>query len=116
MPEIDYSAIPQPSTSAAQQDWEPPIHKFFGKKLPNGRMEPEPVYRFQPFPAFRYAQIDGKIQARMVTDEAQVRALGPEWKDSPAEFGFIGAPTYEDALRLRAEADKPKRGRPPKEE
>lgn len=126
MATIDYSAIQVPSIPSSQADWEPPVHKYFGPKLPNGRMAPEPQYRYEPFPAFRYRKNGDQIEARMVTSEAQARALGEGWADSPAEFGFVGAPTFEEAREMkRKEAEAamaeavemetaPRRGRPPK--
>lgn len=118
MATIDYSALQSTDVSQSQQEWEPPQHKFFGRRLPNGRMEPEPVYRYQPFPAFRYCKVGENIQARLVTSEAEARTLGAEWKDSPAEFGFVGAPTHEQARAAKlaeVEPESPRRGRPPKE-
>ena len=45
--EIDYSAVPSPTVENENQEWEPPVHKYFGKKLPNGKTEREPVYVHQ---------------------------------------------------------------------
>lgn len=116
MPDIDYSTIPTPSVNNAEANWEPPIHKFFGKRLPNGRMEPEPQYRYEAFPSFRYKQVNGSIQARVVRSQAEAQALGEGWTDTPAEFGYVGAPTFEEARAAKMEEveEAPRRGRPPK--
>lgn len=98
--QIDYSAIPKPEVRI-DNDWDPPRHVFFGKKDGNGKMEKEPVYAYQEYPRTVYAQVDGKIVADVVNNADELAALGPGWEKSPAVFGFIGAPSFEDHLRLR---------------
>lgn len=115
--QIDYSNIPAPA-EAVDEDWDAPRHVFFGKKLEGGKSEKEPIYSFKPFPSMRYSlNEEGKIIARLVNNEAQDKALGEGWVHTPAEFGYIGAPSFEQSLELKAEpevADKPARGRKPK--
>lgn len=126
MATIDYSSVQTPAIPASQADWEPPVHKYFGPKLPNGRMAPEPLYSYKPFPAFRYRKNGEQIEARLVTSEHELRSMGDGWADSPAEFGFVGAPTFDEEREMKrkqaeaamAEAVEmdaaPRRGRPPK--
>lgn len=122
MNEIDYSEIKQPQIVSANEEWEPPVHKYFGKKLPNGKTEKEPVYTHQEYPRLMYMQADGKIKARVVASEEEKIALGTGWEKTPAAFGYIGAPSFEEALALKDKAavisadaiDAPKRGRPAK--
>lgn len=121
MPDIDYSAIPTQTTSQSQQEWEPPRHVYFGKRLPNGRQEPEPQYKYQAWPSMMYRQrADGTIEARLVNSQAEANG----WEDSPAKFGFVTAPTFEEVLerrraeelaKMEAAVEAPRRGRPPKE-
>lgn len=126
--EIDFSAIPTGAVGGTQEDWEPPIHKFFGKKLPNGKTEKEPVYAHQEFPKMLYAQRNGKITAKIVQSQLEADSLGSEWKTTPAAFGHVGAPSFEQHVQLQAakiaatqaaaaqtqESEAPKRGRPAK--
>lgn len=122
MNEIDYSEIKQPQIISSNEEWEPPVHKYFGKKLPNGKTEKEPVYTHQEYPRLMYAMTDGKIKAREVNSEAEKLALGEGWEKTPAAFGYIGAPSFEETLMLKDKAaaieagivDAPKRGRPAK--
>lgn len=120
MNEIDYSEIKQPQVISANEEWEPPTHKYFGKKLPNGKTEKEPVYIHQEYPRLMYAQIDGKIKAKEVKSEEEKNALGAGWEKTYAVFGLITAPSFEEhvAMQNKAEAsesvDVPKRGRPAK--
>lgn len=123
--EIDYSGIATPASQVAQEDWEPPVHKFFGKKLPNGKTEKEPVYVYQEYPRMMYGLRDGKIHARVVNSDAEKGALGENWAPTPAAFGHFTAPSFDQVLALReakaaepadAEKDAPRRGRPPKAE
>lgn len=102
---IDYSNLTPPSAARIDENWEPPPHKFFGKKLGNGKTEKEPVYVHREFPAFRYAMVDGKISAKLVNNVEELQALGAGWVDTPAKFGFIGAPSYEEHLGMMKEAE-----------
>lgn len=104
---IDYSEIAAPVVTPQGDDWEPPVHKFFGKKLPNGKTEKEPVYVHQSFPAMRYGLKDGRIVARVANNERENQALMDEgFSDTPAKFGYIGAPSFEEHLALKAKADQ----------
>ena len=102
-PALDYSGMPTPPAVQAD-DWETPQRKFYGKKGPNGKMLPEPPYVHIPYPAVRYAQPGGagtQIVTKHVKDAEEDAAIGPMWKNSPAEFGYIGAPSAEQNLRLQ---------------
>lgn len=117
MNEIDYSEIKQPQVISASEEWEPPVHKYFGKKMANGKTEKEPIYIHQEYPRLMYAFVDGKIKARSVDSDAEKNALGDGWEKTPAAFGYVGAPSFEEALALKDKAesvDAPKRGRPAK--
>jgi hypothetical protein len=99
--EIDYSGIAQPASQAAQEDWEPPVHKYFGKKLPNGKTEKEPVYSYQEYPRMMYGMRDGKIRAAIVNSDAERAALGENWATTPAAFGHYTAPSFEQVQEMR---------------
>lgn len=121
MNEIDYSEVMQPQIVSSNEEWEPPVHKYFGKKLANGKMEKEPIYYHQDYPRFMYHQTDGKIKARVVNSDAELMKLGAGWAKTPAEFGHIGAPSFEQSIEMKnkidieSNQDEPaKRGRPAK--
>lgn len=123
--QIDYSEISTGPATGPTEEWEPPVHKYFGKKLPNGKTEKEPVYVYQEYPRMMYAQRDGKIVARVVNTDQEKSALGQGWETTPAAFGYIGAPSFEQSLAMRSAAlvetdavvaEVPRRGRPPKGE
>lgn len=100
--EIDYSDMPSTAAVAEIDEWEPPVHKYFGPKNPKtGKKIPEPVYVHQEYPRTMYALKDGKITARLVKSDAEVEALGAGWEKSPAKFGFISAPSYEQVQEMK---------------
>ena len=107
--EIDYSAISQEASGVVDVDsWDPPIHKFFGKRLPNGKMEKEPVYSHQEYPRLMYSLSGNKIIARVANSDAEVRALGEGWEKTPGVFGYISAPSHDEHLALiGSDAAKP---------
>lgn len=100
--EIDYSEIPQSAVHRSEEEWEPPVHKFFGKSLPNGKKEKEPVYSHQEYPRMVYAQENGKIKARIVNSDEEYAKLGDGWEKTPAVFGYIGAPSFAEHLAMKA--------------
>lgn len=93
MAEIDYSAIPPPKSEPVNS-WRPPRHVYFGRKDAEGNMEQEPVYKHQPYPSMRYAKVNGKIAARLVHSAEEEKALGSDWKDTPAAHGLETAPAF----------------------
>jgi hypothetical protein len=98
--EIDYSAIPSGDTSAvAEEGWEAPAHKYFGKKLPNGKMEKEPLYVHQEFPRMMYTQKNGKVSAKIVRNQEELDSLGDGWAKNPIAFGLITAPSFEQLVQ-----------------
>lgn len=106
--EIDYSEIAQDHIAAIQEDWEPPVHKFFGKKDARGKMEKEPIYVHQEYPRLMYAKREDRIVAREVKSEEDLQDLierdrEVKWEKNPAAFGYVGAPSFEEALKLRDE-------------
>lgn len=111
--EIDYSAVVPPAASTDTSEWEPPFHKFFGRRLENGRTEKEPIYSYKEFPAFVYAMKNGKISAKIVHSADEVKSLGEGWEKSPAAFGLVSAPSFEQ--NLQGAEEPARRGRPPKE-
>lgn len=121
--EIDYSAIEPPPASKTNA-WKPPRHVYFGKKDPEtGELESEPIYKHQDYPWMIYRSVEGKISARIVQNKTEHDKYSAEgWKNSPAEFGLITAPSFDQALAMREAAeveatpDAPRRGRPPKVE
>jgi len=119
--EIDYSDVaPQVADAPEQDEWEPPQHKYFGRKLPGGKTEKEPVYVHQEYPRLMYSMADGKIKAKLVNSDRERDALGEGWEKNPIAFGYIGAPSYEEHVALQAakaaEPEPAKRGRPAKAE
>lgn len=103
--EIDYSELPKPVTVTENEDWEPPVHKYFGPKGPKGKPLPEPVYVHQEYPRTVYGQRNGKIVAKLVSSDREFHALGKGWEKNPSAFGFIGAPSAEQVLEMSREAE-----------
>lgn len=98
--EIDFTDVVQ--TPVVQQPWKPPRHVYFGPKDPaTGQQIDEPVYvrdktnPEQDFPRFLYALVGGKIKGQKVSSQAEQDALGPDWRDTPAVYGAVTAPTFE---------------------
>lgn len=127
---IDFSELQSEAGVRNDADWEAPPHRFVGKKLPNGKSEKEPVYIHQSYPAVFYGLNGNRIVAKQVNSEQDHRQLGDEWKDSPAAFGYIGAPSFEQIVESKKSKEKndsesqvesdetgdaPRRGRKPKE-
>ncbi len=96
--EIDYSQIQQ-NDVILDEEWDPPQHRFFGKKLPNGKTEKEPVYVHKDFPAMLYSKNGKGITAKMVNSQSEIDALGKDWADTPAAFGLVTAPTFSEARK-----------------
>lgn len=112
--EIDYSHVPNPLGVEASR-WKAPRHVYFGRKLEDGTMEDEPTYVHKDFPSLRYALQGNKIVARQVENAAELAELGDEWKDTPAAFGYVSAPSFEDAAAKKSGLEvKRGPGRPPK--
>lgn len=104
---LDYSEV-QPESAAVGEssEWETPRHVYFGKKLPNGKTEKEPTYFYQEYPRFMYAEVNGKIKARIVKTEEERKSLGDDWRITPADFGFIGAPSFEQLVKHKNEQEE----------
>lgn len=103
MIEIDYSRVPsQNAPPPADEGWEAPQHKYFGRRLPNGKMEKEPVYAHQEFPRVMYGMENGRLSAAVVNSEHESAALGAGWEKNPAAFGLITCPSHEQAVAMRA--------------
>jgi hypothetical protein len=101
--EIDYSQVPTAAPSKESEEWEPPVHKYFGPKdLKTGKRLPEPVYVHQEYPRTVYGRQGHKIVARLVRSDAELKALGAGWEKNPSAFGFIGAPSLEEHYRIQA--------------
>ncbi len=108
--EIDYSTNIAPAV-APDDGWESPPRKYFGpKNAVTGKMEREPVQKFIPYPSMRYAQPDGpgtKIVTKLVMSAEEDEALkkgAVKWSSTAATFGHIGAPSFEENLRLQQSA------------
>ena len=116
--EIDTSQIKQ-EPSGQQQTWRAPRHVFFGKKGADGVMEDEPVYSHQKYPCMLYKPVDDKLSAILVhSDDEFTSRLADGYADSPAKFGIVTAPSFEQInapAEVAAEVDQPRRGRPPKD-
>ena len=103
--EIDYSGIPQ-APSTAPSAWRPPRHVFFGKKGADGIMEDEPVYVHQSFPCMLYKMRGETVTACIVQDADQLaQRTADGWADSPAKFGIVTAPTFDQVAAMEAQAD-----------
>jgi hypothetical protein len=107
MPElkIDYSGLVE-APSTVKSSWRPPRHVFFGKRNPeDGTMEEEPVYVHQEYPRLIY-KLDGDvIKARLVHSDAERDPLLADgWAKTPADFGYIGAPSFEEVVKMREAA------------
>lgn len=101
-PEIAYD-IPPPLADPNEGTWETPTRKYYGKKLPDGKLEKEKPYVHQDYPAGRYAQPGGvgtPIAHKLVHSKDEDIALGPGWEKTPAAFGYIGAPSRDELARL----------------
>lgn len=117
--EIDFGGIQQ--TPVPQQPWKPPRHMFFGPKDPaTGQMIEEPVYvrdrtnPAQDFPRMLYTLIGNKISGQQVHSQDEQDALGEGWFDSPAAFGAVTAPTFEQTRQPPPKLSQPKLGLPKK--
>lgn len=102
--EIDYSNIAEP-VPAPRTSWRPPRHVFFGKRNPeDGVMEEEPTYVYQEYPRMLYSKRDGKIVASIVnSDEERDGLLAKGWALTPAAFGHLTAPSFEEHQAMLAE-------------
>ena len=105
-PAIDFSDLVVPPTGTAEADYEPPKHVFYGKKdQRTGRMEKEPVYVHQAYPKMLYKLEAGRIRVTQVNDERAFKVYAKDgWAESPAEFGYIGAPSQEEILDAKEAA------------
>jgi hypothetical protein len=101
--EIDYSGLVE-DVPAQQQAWRAPRHVYFGKRDQNsGQMEEEPVYSHKAFPAYFYKMKEGRIIPRVVKNEEELAAVKADgWFDTPAKLGYIGAPSFDEAQKMRA--------------
>lgn len=107
---IDYSEVPNALPGPqAEEGWEAPPHKYFGPRdQKTGKMKPEPVYMHQEFPKTMYAKRDGKIVARLVLSEEDVKALGSGWVNGKdlTSLGYIGAPSRDQLLEANRKAEE----------
>ncbi len=104
--QLDYSAIVQ-KPHVSNSRWTPPPHKFFGRKDADGMPTPEPVYVHQDYPAMRYKAVDGKISVVLVDTAAEDELFSADgYKNTPAAFGYVGAPDIQTVLKMRAEAEE----------
>lgn len=101
--EIDYSQLPSSAPVRNEDEWEPPVHKYFGpKNTQTGKKIPEPVYVHQEYPRTFYAKQGSRIVARLVRSDEELKSLGEGWEKNPSAFGFIGAPSFEEQLKINA--------------
>lgn len=106
-PAIDYSGIAVGADALEANDWDPPRKVFFGKKNEKGKMEKEPVYSYIEFPRMLYGKpkAGGPIVARIVNTTAEKEALlAKNWALTPADFGYIGAPSFDQHLKMTGSA------------
>jgi hypothetical protein len=104
--EIDYSEVQNPGVVGGEaNDWEASVHKYFGKKLENGKREKEPIYTYIEFPRMMYTLRGEKIAAKVFQCLADIEASPESWETTPAVFGYIGAPSFEQVIALREAAE-----------
>lgn len=105
-PALDFSDLVAPPTGTAEADYEPPRHVFFGKKDPStGKMAKEPVYVHQAYPKMLFKLESGRIRVTIVDAERAHKIHQKDgWAESPAEFGYIGAPSQEQILDAKEAA------------
>lgn len=104
-PEMDYSGIVE-APATQKSTWRAPRHVFFGKKDADGVMEDEPKYEYKALPAHFYKMVEGRIIVKVIQSEDELKAAKDDgWKDTPAAFGYIGAPSFEESLKLKAAAE-----------
>lgn len=102
--EIDFSQIQQPA-GVEVTPWEPPSRVFFGKRAENGKKELEPDSNRGTgariaFPALLYGKVEGRITAKVANSESEKAALVKEgFKDTPAAFGYVGAPDFDSKAK-----------------
>ena len=98
--DIDYSSI-QETTPVKARPWQPPRHVYFGKKdLETGMMEEEPKYVYQEYPRMMYKMGDENIEVTVIKSDEELKALGSEWVKTPAELGYLTAPSFEQSQAL----------------
>ena len=117
MIEIDYSGIEQHS-GVQPTNWKSPRHVYFGPKDPNtGQMQDEPVYTHQEFPRMLYRKKpDGVIAAGIVKNAEEMATMIEQgWETTPAAFGLVTAPSFDQVQAAKEQPEAPRRGRPPKE-
>ena len=103
--EIDYGELTPTPATLEPSDWEPPVHKYFGKKLPNGKTEKEPIYAHIEYPRLMYSLKNNKIVAKMVRSDAERDSLGEDWKKTPGDFGYLTAPSFDQVIKMKAEEE-----------
>ena len=103
--ELDYSVNPE-AIPEQKSGWRPPRHVFFGKKDADGVMEEEPVYSHKEYPTYLYKMSGDRIVAKIAKNEAEALAFFDDgYKKTPAAFGYIGAPSFDEAQKMRAAAE-----------
>lgn len=104
--EIDYSdAFPAlTEADAANANWEPPPHVYYGKRMANGKSEKEPQYVYQEFPRMLYKpKPDGMLRAKVVNDAAAKNLLlNDGWGLGPSDFGLETCPGRPDVIAAAA--------------
>lgn len=106
--EIDYSQLAPTQTVILDEEWEPPQHRFFGKRLENGKQEKEPVYVHKEYPRLFYSLQGDKIVAKLVNSDSELEKLGKGWEKNPSAFGYISAPSFEQIQEINAQKDAEK--------
>lgn len=101
IPQIDFGAVVQQQVKQARA--KPVPHVYFGPKDPEtGEPLPEPVYEHQEFPKVMYTLENGQPRGIQVDSLEQLDALDPaKWFDTPAKFGLITAPTFDQSRQTQ---------------
>ena len=92
--EIDYSSV-QTVDKVIDEEWEAPSHKYFGRKLENGKTEKEAAYVHQEYPRLVYSKPKDKIIAKVINSENELKSLGAGWEKNASAFGYLSAPSFD---------------------
>lgn len=101
MIEIDYGAV-QVVDKVIDDEWEAPVHKYFGRKLENGKTEKEVAYVHKEYPRLVYSKQKDKIVAQLVNSDSELVELGKGWEKNPSAFGYLSAPSFDQIQASKA--------------
>jgi hypothetical protein len=59
----------------------------------------------QEYPRFVYAEKNNRVVAKIVHSDAELQSLGAGWEKTPAAFGVITAPSFEQLQKMKKEEE-----------